>query len=323
MTETGRSRTARLGEAALWSGACVVVLTAHLAGAAVLLRQEPADAGDAAPPAAIMIELAPEPEAAAVDETVASDQLQDSEEVKNQSVEPVTEPPPEPQPIPQPVPDPPQETAESPPEPQPEPVIEEKPMEEAVQETTQTIPEPEPEPEPNVPEVAESLALLDNVEVPLPMVRPKAVEPPKQQRKADPVPKKVVERAKPKPPAPAAKASTQARAEVKQSDRTAAAATSDAPASSSISPARWQSKLAAHLGRRGGKCPSSSRNSTAYVTFRMDRSGNLSSVSLTRSSGSEEFDRYMVDLVRRASPVPAPPPGISDRVTVPLGYRNC
>ena len=318
-----KSRRARLGEAALWTSACLVVLTAHLAAAAVMLRQEPSDDADASPPAAIMIELAPEPEAAVTEETVVSEEIQDSQEVKSETVEPVEEPPPEPVPTPEPVvepvPDPPKEVAEVPPE---QPLIDEPEPEEPVQETTQTIPEDVPEP---VEEPVEQLALLDNVEVPLPVIRPEEIEEPKEVKKEEPkeIKKKVAERPKPKPPAPAAKAAEQAKAEVRQSDRTAAAANSNSPAGSSVSPARWQSKLAAHLGRQRGKCPAAGRGSTAYVTFRIDGSGNLSSVSLARSSGYGDFDQYMVDLVRRASPVPPPPPGIPGKVTVPLGYRNC
>ncbi len=318
-----KSRRARLGEAVLWTSACLIVLTAHLAAAAVMLREEPSDDADASPPAAIMIELAPEPEAAVTEETVVSEETQDSQEVKSETVEPVKEPPPEPVPTPEPVvepvPEPPQEVAEAAPE---EPVIEEPAPQEPVQETTQTIPEVVPDP---VKESVEQLALLDNVEVPLPVIRPEEIEEPKEVKKEEPKPvkKKVAERPKPKPPAPAAKAAEQAKAEVRQSDRTAAAANSNSPAGSSVSPARWQSKLAAHLGRQRGKCPAAGRGSTAYVTFRIDDGGNLSGVSLARSSGYGDFDQYMVDLVRRASPVPPPPPGISGKVTVPLGYRNC
>ncbi|WP_234905883.1 TonB family protein [Affinirhizobium pseudoryzae] len=317
-----KSRRARLGEAALWTCACVVVLTAHLAAAAVMLREEPSADADASPPAAIMIELAPEPEAAVTEETVVSEEMQDSQEVKSDTVEPVEEPPPDPVPTPdpvvEPVPDPPKEVTEATPE---EPVIEEPEPEEPVQ-TAKTIPEDVPEP---IKEPVEQLALLDNVDVPLPVIRPEEIEEPKEVRKEEPKPvkKKVAERPKPKPPAPAAKAAEQAKAEVRQSDRTAAAANSNSPAGSSVSPARWQSKLAAHLGRQRGKCPAAGRGSTAYVTFRIDGSGNLSGVSLSRSSGYGDFDQYMVDLVRRASPVPPPPPGIPGKVTVPLGYRNC
>ncbi|MCO5732889.1 energy transducer TonB [Rhizobium sp. SSA_523] len=328
MTPLEKSRRARLGEGALWTGACLAVLTAHLAAAAVMLRQEPIEAADAAPPAAIMIELAPEPEAAAVDETVVSEELQDSQEVVSETTTPVEEPPPEPvpEPTPEPLPEPPKEVVEPPPEP---PVPEEEVTpEEVVEPPAPTVPEqppePKPEPEPQ-PEAVEQLTLLDNVEVPLPTVRPPVVEEPKEQKKEEPKPvrRKVVERKAAKPPAPAAKAAEQAKAQVRQSDRTAAAANSRSASGSSISPARWQSKLASHLARQRGRCPAAGRGSTAYVTFRIDGSGNLSGVSLSRSSGFDDFDRYMVDLVRRASPVPPPPPGISGRVTVPLGYRNC
>jgi periplasmic protein TonB len=321
-----RSRSGRFGEAALWSSACVVVLAAHLAAAAAMLHQQPVEDAEAAPPAAIMIELAPEPEAAATDETMIAQDLQDSQEVKSEATEPVEEPPPEPveQTVTEPEPQPPEEVAEvqEPPPPE-EPVVEEKP-EEPVQETTQTIPEEPPEPieEP----VQEQLAALENVEVPLPSVRPPVIEEKKEEAKKEdpkPVQKKVAERPKPKPPAPAAKAAQQAKAEVEQSTRTAAAATSNSLAGSSVSPARWQTRLAAHLGRQRGKCPAVGRGSTAYVTFRIDGGGNLAGVSLARSSGYSDFDQYMVDLVRRASPVPPPPPGIGNKVTVPLGYKNC
>lgn len=321
MSSTSIGWKRRLGEITLWAGASSLVLTAHLAAAAVLLRHEPEDAGDNAPPAAIMIELAPEPEAAATDESVISEQTQDSVEVKSEQSEPVEEaeltPEPQPapsiEPTPEPTPEPPLETAMVQPEPPP---LEEMP--EPVQETTQTIPEQIPEP------VEEQLTMLEHVEVPLPAVRPAPVPPkPEVAKRPEPKPEKKAEQRKPKPQPPAAKAAIQAKAEVQESTRTAAAATSSAVGTSSASPARWQAKLAAHLARQRGKCPANGRGSTAYVNFRIDASGNLTGVSLARSSGFGDFDDYMVDLVRRASPVPAPPAGIGNKVTVPLGYRNC
>lgn len=305
-----RSRTAKLGELALWSGACGVVLFAHLAAATVLLRQEPEETGELSPPAAIMIELAPEPEAAATDETVVSEQTQDSQEIKTVQEQPVepTEPEPEPQPA--------VETAQTEPPP-PEPEVVEQP----VQEVTKTVPE---EPEPIDQPAEEQLAMLEHVEVPLPVVRPPPVEDkPDVVEKETPKPQKTVERRKPKPQPPESKAAVQAKAEVPEATRTAAAVTSSSMGGSSISPVRWQSKLAAHLARQRGKCPAAGKGSTAYVTFRIDDGGNLSSVSLSRSSGYSDFDQYMVDLVRRASPVPPPPAGIGNKVTVPLGYKNC
>lgn len=302
-----RSWQRKLGEAALWVGAGSVVLCAHLAAAAVLLRQEPEEAGLPDAPAAIMIEMAAEPEAAATEETVISEQLQDVQEVLNEQ-QPVEQAKVEPEPLPEP--EPPMETAEILPD----------DIQEPVTETTQTIPE-EPLPPQDLP-AEEQLAMLEHVEVPLPVIRPQPEEVKPQEPKEPPKQKKVEAR-KPKPQPPAAKAAVQAKADVTESTRTAAAATSSTSGSSSISPARWQTKLAAHLARQRGKCPASGKGSTAMITFRIDGGGNLSSVGLARSSGFSDFDQYMVDLVRRASPVPPPPAGLSNKVTVPLGYRNC
>ncbi|MFD1744520.1 TonB family protein [Rhizobium helianthi] len=291
----------KIGEAALWAGACSVVLCTHLAAAAVLLRQDPEEVGAPEAPAAIMIEMAPEPEAAVTQETVISEQMQDQQEVRNEEPQPVEEVEPEPEP------EPPVETAEAAPD----------DIQEPVTQTTQTIPDEELPP-PDLP-AEEQLAMLQHVEVPLPVIRPQP-EAPKPEAPKEPAPKKVETR-KPKPPA--SKAAVQAKVDVTESTRTAAAATSSSAGISSVSPARWQSKLAAHLGRQRGKCPASGKGSTAMVTFRIDASGNLSGVSLARSSGYSDFDQYMVDLVRRASPVPPPPAGLGNKVTVPLGYRNC
>lgn len=326
-----RSRASRFGEAALWCSACLVVLCAHLAGASVMLRQEPAEGADASPPAAIMIELAAEPEAAMTDETVVSEDLQDSQEVVSETTEPMEEPPPElvQQPVAEPPPEPPQEIAqlEEPPQPE-EPVVEEKPLDEPVQETTQAIPEKPLEPIEPVDEPAqEQLAALENVEVPLPTVRPPEVEErPAETSKEEPKPakKKVAEKPKPKPHAPAAKAAQQAKVEDMQpSTRTAAAATSSL-GGRSMTPARWHSKLLAHIGRKpGGRCMAAYRDRNAYVNLRIDDDGNILAVSLTRSSGYSELDSDMVDLVRRASPVPPPPAGVNKNITIPLGYNNC
>src|SRR5690606_31558305 len=90
------SWTARIGEFTLWSIAGIIVLTAHIAAATVFLRQEPTPAADQGPPAAIMIELAAEPEAINTEEDLVSEEIVDSEEVASKQVEPVVDPLPEP-----------------------------------------------------------------------------------------------------------------------------------------------------------------------------------------------------------------------------------
>lgn len=305
MSEDRRSTGRVLGEWLLWTTAGVLVVTAHAGAVAYLMREPMVAMEDSGPPPAIMIELAPEPEAVLTDETEVSTEQVDAEEVKTASSEPLPEPvePPPVQPLPEPIP-----------EPEPEPEV----TEQIVEPPPVVEPEPEPEPIEEVDPVEELvMAQLENVEVPIPMVRPPKLDP-KIEKPVEPK-KKTVK----KQQAPASQAARQAKAEVAQADRNAAAVSSSG-AGRSVSPAKWQSRLMSHLERRK-RYPSEARSNreegTVYVRFRIDDAGNVLSVSLSRSSGSVALDNAVVAMVRSASPVPAPPPGVNKTITAPVRFN--
>lgn len=297
-----------LGEGLLWTTAGVLIATAHAGAVAVLLREPDMVMADSGPPPAIMIELAPEPEAVITDETEISTEQVDAEEVKTATSEPLPEPILEP--VEQPLPEPP------PPEPEPEPEVAE------VQPEVPPLIEPEPLPEPlrEIDPIEQMvMAELENVEVPIPMLRP-PVPKPEIEKKKEPAPKKVVKK---QAAPPASQAARTAKAEVAQSTRNAAAATASG-AGRGVSPARWQSRLMSHLERRK-RYPSAARSNreegTVYVRFRIDDSGNVLSVSLSRSSGFPTLDNAVLDMVRAASPVPAPPVGVNKTITAPVRFN--
>lgn len=300
----------RIGEAALWCSVGLVVLALHVGAGFYLMQQTEVAAGDNTPPPAIMIELAPEPEAAMPEETQIAEQTEDSEEIKSDTPEPVEQQP-----------ETPPEEVTPPEPPPPEPVVEEPPPEpDPVQEVTETVPEEPPEPQVD-PIVEEQMAALDNVEVPLPRIRPPE---PVEKKPEEPVKKKVAEKPRPKKQVQASKASQEAKVDANQSNRTAAQQTSTSASSApSISPQRWQGRLAAHLERRK-KYPAAARSrreeGTASVRFQIDSSGNVLSVSLSRSSGSDALDQEVLALLKRASPVPAPPAGVNKTITVPIRF---
>jgi protein TonB len=110
---------------------------------------------------------------------------------------------------------------------------------------------------------------------------------------------------------------------VQQSNRTAAA--QSASGASSQAPATWRSALMAHLERRKRYPPgaqSRGERGIVYVRFTIDASGNVQSVSLSRSSGHPELDQEVLALVRRASPVPAPPPGTAREIVAPVRFSG-
>lgn len=296
-----RSRAQRIGEISLWTGASVFVLTAHIAAAALLMQEEPVVEADSAPPAAIMIELAPEPETVNTEEEQISTDEADAEKVESEQLTPVEEVQKEPDPIPDPVEPPPEEVVEEelpPPEP----------------EIAEPLPEPPPEPieEPD-PIEQQMTAALENVEVPLPIVRP----PPPPEIAEKPEPKKEpkkIERRKPQQQQ-AQKELAQAKAQVEQSNRNAASQSSTGSvATSTVSPARWMTRVRAKIARNARRCPVSDKG-VVTVSFSFDNGGNIGRVSVARSSGNPQIDSYVTSAIRKASPIPAPPAGVASTLT--------
>lgn len=277
-------RRSLAGDGLAWGAAALIVASAHAAALAVMMHTPPEAGADPGPQAAIMIELAAEPEAAETrEEEIVPDNV-DAEEIISSAAEPAPE---EQKPL---------ETSDTLPEP--------------AAPTGEVVPSPEPamtprqqvEPDPVEQQV---LAALENVEVPLPLARPLAPQP-KPARKAP----------------PPSQATRKAKVDVTKSERTAASETT-AGRGAAVSPARWQSRLMAHLERRKrypAAAQSAHQEGTAYVRFRIDSSGNVLSVSLSRSSGHSALDQAVLDLVRRASPVPPPPPGASTTIVAPVRF---
>lgn len=307
MSETSfpRSGRSRLGELALWTIAGVLTLSVHAGGAYYLLQNEPEPDADGGPPAAIMIELAALPEAVDTQETVQSQDLQDTEEVQSPVPETVDQIPPPEVPPPQP-----QAVAEQTP-PEPEPQLEPTP------EVTETVPEPVTEPVEQIDPVQEQqMAALENVEVPLPVMRPPPPPVEKKVEKKEAPEKRNVERTKQAAPPPSL-AQEKAKVETTQSDRTAAARTSSGLFSSSMTPAKWQSKVVSQIRRKKPRDLRGGDVSIA-VTFRVSESGSLSGVRLLRSTGNAALDEQIIAWVERSSPVAEPPPEVNRTVTLPI-----
>ncbi len=310
MTETvyPRSRQSRFGEIALWSAAALVMVSVHAAGAYYLMQENPEQPGDNAPQAAIMIELAALPEAVNTDQTVEANDEVETEEVKSNVTRPVEEPRPE-EPPPEPVPEP---VAEEPP-PEPEPAPEVPP------EVVQPLEPPPPEPVQEVdPIEQQQVAELENVEVPLPVLRPPP--PPPVQKKVEK--EKEPEKKRVQKPTPAPQQSQRrdiAKAEATQSDRTAASRNSAGSASSSISPADWVSKVQSAVTRRIVRGAGRS-GMTVTVSFVVQNDGSIGRLSVVKSTGDEAVDAKIKSSIGRAS-VSTPPPGAQTSFVVPVQIR--
>lgn len=274
----------RTVEACAWLGCGAVVLAVHGGVLAYLLAAPPVVAAEE--PAAIMIELAELPVAPAAD------------------------------PI------------EVPPGPQmmeaPEKVEEEIPPDPLAEEEDAPPPEPQPDQEP-VPEVAESPA--PDIEVPLPPPPPlaseltppeKKPEPPKERPKPKPKKKEKSE----KPPAP--RTTAPPAVDAARADRVAAPSAGSS-SSRSMTQANWRSRLMGHLNRHK-RYPAEARaaghEGRPRVAFSIDRSGRVLSARLVGSSGNASLDEEAVAMVRRASPVPPPPPDVTSlNFTVPVLFN--
>ncbi|MEO0034464.1 MAG: hypothetical protein RLZZ501_487 [Pseudomonadota bacterium] len=106
---------------------------------------------------------------------------------------------------------------------------------------------------------------------------------------------------------------------------TPALAPSPAPRASAI--ALWRSALQQYLQSRKRyprAAQSRRQEGVATIRFILDRTGNLMSLGLEQSSGTEMLDEEALDLVRRALPLPPPPPEVTGErieVVLPIEFR--
>lgn len=78
-----------------------------------------------------------------------------------------------------------------------------------------------------------------------------------------------------------------------------------------VSPAQWQAAVIAHIRRFRQYPPGASGSASVRVQLRINAQGVVRSASVAGSSGNAALDRAAIETVKRASPVPAPPPEIA------------
>lgn len=333
-------------EGALWVTAAAAVIIMHVAVAyAVQSLRTPDEDGGA--PAALAIELAPIPMASplAVESDIieaeashiasAAETVETLDEVEPDQVAEVTEPPLELlKPTEEAVDQIAAETLAAEDTPATDTVAPEKPVEMTALSPVEEIVEEEVEPETAteaeeiVPDVME--AVTPEVDIPLPTPRPKVAEVAvaKADVKAEAKAKKPAKKtaAAPKKKAAAAsKATAAAKADV-AAPKAAAPKPAETAAAPKVSPAKWQSRVLSWLNRHK-RYPSSAKSrrqeGLVQVAFTVDQGGRVTSSRVSRSSGIPALDAAALEMVRRASPVPAPPPDMPSsalRLAVPVDF---
>lgn len=89
--------------------------------------------------------------------------------------------------------------------------------------------------------------------------------------------------------------------------------------------ATWQKELIAHFDKHK-KYPTdrSGKAAKIVIAFQLDRMGRIVDVSIANSSGDESFDAAALAMVKRANPVPPPPPLVADEglaFSLPVMFR--
>jgi periplasmic protein TonB len=89
--------------------------------------------------------------------------------------------------------------------------------------------------------------------------------------------------------------------------------------------ATWQKELAAHFDKYKRYPADRVRQSAELVvSFDLDRTGHILSARIVQGSGDPSFDEAGLAMMRRADPVPAPPPLVADEglsFTMPIIFR--
>ena len=77
--------------------------------------------------------------------------------------------------------------------------------------------------------------------------------------------------------------------------------------------AEWTKRLFAHLSRHK-RYPQGvpQRQTEARIVFTLDRAGRVLTAQVAKSAGVAAFDHAALDMMKRADPVPPPPPLVAD-----------
>ncbi len=178
------------------------------------------------------------------------------------------------------------------------------------------------------PEPSDARAPLETETVrPEPGTRPaeapaKPLEPADSARKDEPIaqPQSRPKAASPAPP----KQKAEDRPRPKAASRQAAASASGVGVGRSSADPSYAARVAAHLARYKRFPPLALKEGargTAMIAFSIDANGRVTSVRLTRGAGAPSLDEEAQAMVRRASPLPAPPSGRAASMTLPVTFE--
>lgn len=289
---------------ARWVGAAMLVLTAHGIGAWMALNWQPADSIADGPPPAVQIDLAPldiaSPPALSPDFAPGPQMIEAQPVPTPDTPTPVDEK--------NVAPSPPAATQDTNPAPP-----EKTAATEAVKPDT-VAPVPPDVPVPPAPEKDKADALL------APPPAPK----PRKEKKPPPPKHHLADRKRPVSPDQPKQEHTTAPPGA-QAQRPTAAAVTGAVVSLSVSPTTWKSTLMARLNHYKRYPSGATGAGTTTVAFTIDRSGQVLTAHLIRSSGDPALDEEAVALPRRASPLPAPPSevgGSTLTLAVPIRFDH-
>lgn len=275
--------------AALWGGTALVVVAAHLALFLHWRHAKPPPGETPAPPV-VMIDLAPLPAPPAP-------------AAPPRPTVPVKAPPvPQPAPAPKPVVQPP------------------KPVETPPPPVTPPPPLPKPVETPPVATPPLDLPVAESA-VSLPMPPPPPPAPPQPRRHVEPRPQ---QRPRPQPVTQPAETAKPVAAPAPAPSATDATTPAPARAAASGGASRqdWQSRLLAHIAQYKSYPAIAQQNGwegMSVVRFTFRRDGTVIGVELVRGSGRTVLDQAALATLRRASPLPPPPPSVpGDPVTLTL-----
>jgi periplasmic protein TonB len=113
-------------------------------------------------------------------------------------------------------------------------------------------------------------------------------------------------------------------AQRQEAERQAQAKAAEAAAANASAASAYRNSVIGHLASFKRYPPAArarGAQGSPAVSFSIDASGRVVSVSLTRASGDPDFDAEIVAMVHRASPFPAPPPGAPHVFSAGVNFR--